>query len=135
MQQEVGDRMRGSFVRIPVRGAGCQRRFASVSTEERQARQQPTGKRVLKQAPSWMYKIPAGVREFIGVIPFFGIAYLFADYFQTFLPNYHEGPGRETYGGPPSGGFHLEPIRDSVSGKVVAYRHVKHASEDGNADG
>jgi hypothetical protein len=94
------------------------------------SKQQPTGQRIVRKPPAWMYKIPAGVREFIVMGPLFAFAVWLADIdaMGYIVPDYHKGPGREIYTGPPPGAFHLEPIYDPKRGKLVAYRHVSDAA-------
>ncbi len=54
----------------------------TMKSKSKRTNQQPTGKRVEKRPPAWMYKIPAGVREFLGFAPLIAIAYVLSSYFN-----------------------------------------------------
>lgn len=92
--------------------------------------QQPTGTRVIKKHPDWMYKIPAGVREFAVVVPVLLVGgYLAYHYGDRVTPGYHDGDGRKLFERAPAAGtYRLEEIHDPSTGKVVAYRCVRRNS-------
>jgi hypothetical protein len=97
-----------------------------MKSKSKRTNQQPTGKRVEKRPPAWMYKIPAGVREFLGFAPLIAIAYVLSSYFNEWFPDIFRGAsgnGR-IFNYKPEGDYRLEPILDPVTGKLTAYRQI-----------